>query len=190
MTRQMNPFIRPRFSVHGIMIGAVLLAAFALASPAHAQNAPKVLGTYNAWTAYSSDESGSEVCFIVSDPKEKKLSRVGRKRGDVHFLVSNWPAQKIRNQPSVIIGYPFAPRSKPSVQIGSDKFELVLDPDNEAHEERAWVKDSMESKMIEAMRRGANMIVTGRSASGTISTDTYSLLGFTAALQRINKECN
>ena len=39
------------------------------------------------------------------------------------------------------------------------------------------------------MRAGANMIVRGKSWRGTNTKDTYSLLGFTAALRAINKAC-
>ncbi len=167
------------------------LATLVPPTPARAQDAPKVLGTYKAWTAYQSQENGETLCFIVSDPTEKRLSRTGRNRGDVHFLLSHWPSKEIFGQPSVIIGYPFARNSEPSVRIGSDQFEMVLDPENkDIYEERAWAPDAdTEERLISAMRRGTTMVVTGRSSSGTISTDTYSLLGFTAALKRIDEQC-
>ncbi len=182
---------RGRAAASGILAAAITLAACVIPGAAQAQDAPKVLGTYKAWTAYQSQENGETLCFIVSDPTEKRLSRVGRNRGDVHFLLSHWPGKDIYGQPSVIIGYPFARNSSPSVRIGSDQFELVLDPENqEIYEERAWAPDEQtEKRLIEAMRRGTTMVVTGRSASGTVSTDTYSLLGFTAAMERIGKQC-
>ncbi len=180
----------PRFAA-GLLLA---LAAFLLAIPAEpvlAQDAPRVLGTYRDWTAYATKENGETMCFIVTDPKEKRLSRSGRRRGDVHFLVAHWPGREIFGQPSVIVGYPLARDATPSVRIGSDRFDLVLDPDNnEVYEERAWAEDkSAEERMVDAMRRGSSMVVSGRSSSGTVSTDRYSLLGFSAAMDRINREC-
>ena len=43
--------------------------------------------------------------------------------------------------------------------------------------------------MVEAMRRGATMIVEGISSRGTHTKDTYSLTGFTAAHNAINEAC-
>ncbi len=151
---------------------------------------PKVLGRYQAWTAFTMNQGSDKVCFIVSDPKEKRLSRRGRNRGDVFFLVTHWPGESIYAQPSVVIGYPFGRNATPTVQVGSDKYNMVLDTETEENEERAWISDpAAERRLIDALKRGSEMTVTGRSASGTVSTDQYSLLGFTAALERIDQEC-
>jgi hypothetical protein len=39
------------------------------------------------------------------------------------------------------------------------------------------------------MQSGSQMIVTGISGRGAKTSDTYSLLGFTAAYNAINKAC-
>jgi len=39
------------------------------------------------------------------------------------------------------------------------------------------------------MKRGATAVVTGISKRGTITKDTFSLLGFTAALEDVEKRC-
>ncbi len=175
-----------------LSISALICAAgfLVVATPGPATaNEPKVLGRYKAWTAFTMDQGGGKVCFIVSDPQEKRLSRRGRKRGDVFFLITHWPAEKIYGQPSVVIGYPFG-NSTPQVRVGSDKFDMVLDPESEDNEERAWIGDELaERRLVDAMKRGNSMTVTGRSQSGTASTDRYSLIGFTAALERIDEEC-
>ena len=54
----------------------------------------------------------------------------------------------------------------------------------------AWVETpSQEADLIAAMRKGKAMTVEGTSRRGTVSTDTYSLSGVTAALDAIAKEC-
>ena len=109
-------------------------------------------GTRIWWSAYTATElkkSGGlqnqgddKICFIVADPRSKKLSRRGRNRGDVFFMVTHWPGEKIFGQPSVIIGYPFGGSSTPTVRVGSDKFNMVLDADNEDNKNRAWIADN------------------------------------------------
>ncbi|MGB1026239.1 MAG: invasion associated locus B family protein, partial [Rhodospirillaceae bacterium] len=39
------------------------------------------------------------------------------------------------------------------------------------------------------MKRGRDMIVKGTSSRGTVTTDTYSLSGVTAAMNAIDKAC-
>jgi hypothetical protein len=46
-----------------------------------------------------------------------------------------------------------------------------------------------EGVLVAAMRSGSTMSVQGTSSRGTVSTDTYSLSGVSAALDAIAKEC-
>ena len=39
------------------------------------------------------------------------------------------------------------------------------------------------------MKRGAEAVLTARSARGTQTKDTFSLLGFTAAIEDADKRC-
>ena len=39
------------------------------------------------------------------------------------------------------------------------------------------------------MKRGANAVLSGRSGRGTNTQDTFSLLGFTAAVEDAAKRC-
>jgi hypothetical protein len=39
------------------------------------------------------------------------------------------------------------------------------------------------------MKRGNQLVFKGTSARGTLTTDTYSLLGFSKALARLNQAC-
>jgi invasion associated locus B (IalB) protein len=42
---------------------------------------------------------------------------------------------------------------------------------------------------VDAMRKGADMVVKSESARGTKTTDTYSLKGIAQALDRVADEC-
>ena len=39
------------------------------------------------------------------------------------------------------------------------------------------------------MQKGIKMVITGYSSRGTLTTDTYTLKGFTAALNKLSKDC-
>jgi hypothetical protein len=158
------------------------LTAFGLGtSGALAASTPEPLGTFKDWKAFSMDEGGRKVCFIVSTPKDKSPKNV--RRGDVFFLVTDWGDLGL--QPSVITGYPYKKNSKANIKIGSDKFNLFTKDDG------AWFRDeSDEKRVITAMKRGSTMVITGTSARGTLTTDRYSLSGITAALDKINRTCN
>ena len=43
--------------------------------------------------------------------------------------------------------------------------------------------------MVDAMRKGHDLIVKSESTSGTKTTDTYSLKGISEALDKVAEEC-
>jgi len=54
----------------------------------------------------------------------------------------------------------------------------------------AWVKNAAEeAQMVEAMRKGSDLVVKSESALGTKTTDTYSLKGMAQALEKVAEEC-
>ncbi|MBN8965564.1 MAG: hypothetical protein J0H89_09345 [Rhizobiales bacterium] len=46
-----------------------------------------------------------------------------------------------------------------------------------------------EGRLVEAMRKGADMVVKATTSRGTQTTDTFSLKGATQALDRAAQEC-
>ena len=90
----------------------------------------------------------------------------------------------MRNEVSIVIGYPFKPGYEASADIGSAKYAMYTQADG------AWVKNpAEEARMIDAMRKGADLVVTGESGKGTKSTDRYTLRGLAQALDRVAAEC-
>jgi hypothetical protein len=89
----------------------------------------------------------------------------------------------MRNEVSVIIGYPFKISSDATAEIGPTKFTMYTRNDG------TWIQNVVEeARMIDAMRKGTDA-VKGTSGRGTASTDQYSLKGLAQALDKIEQEC-
>ena len=160
-------------------------AATAAAPAAAAGDAqPTLLGQYGDWGAYTASPGGNKVCFALAKPKTMKTEPEGRKRDPSYVFVSTRPADKVKNEVSVIIGYPFKTSSDATAEIGTAKFAMYTQNDG------AWIKNvGEEARMDDAMRKGADLTVKGTSGRGTQSTDQYSLKGLAQALDKIEQEC-
>lgn len=164
-----------------IAISICALALLGRVEPVAAQGA-KFLERFNDWSTYAFEAANKKLCFAVSQPKD--LEPKNASRGDIYFYVSSWPKEGVANEVSVKVGYDFEKGSTSSVQIGSDVFELFTDGD------KAFVESpAQERRLVNAMRRGSKMVIKGRSARGTATTDVYSLSGITAALRYVEKSC-
>jgi hypothetical protein len=158
----------------------------AAAAPAAAAGAaqPALLGQYGDWGAYAAAPGGSKVCFALAKPKTTKIEPAGRKRDPSYIFVSTRPADNVKNEVSVIIGYPFKTSSDATAEVGAVKFAMYTQNDG------AWIKNvAEEARMVDAMRKGADLTVKGTSGRGTASTDQYSLKGLAQALEKIEQEC-
>ena len=145
---------------------------------------PKLLGQYADWGAYTASPGGKKVCFTISKPTSSETNPPNRPRNPVYMFISTRPADKVTNEVSIIIGYPFKPGSEASAQVGSTSFALYTQEDG------AWIKNAAEeAQMVDAMRGGDNAIVKGESAKGTQTTDTFNLKGVSQALDRMAQEC-
>jgi hypothetical protein len=161
-------------------------AGFALAcGAALAQPTPgaTLLGNFENWEAYKGvDGARGSVCYAVSQPQSKEPASA--KRDPIWFLISTWPTQKVVNEPSIIIGYSFKEGTEATVQVGSDKFQFFTKDDG------AWLmKREDEQRLVTALRSAGDLTVKGVSKRGTLTTDTYSLKGISAALDKAAEGC-
>lgn len=162
---------------------ATLLALPLAAVTAASAQTPESLGQFNQWAAYAYSADGGRVCYVISQPQRTEPSGVNR--GSIYLFVSHRPGEGVRNEVSVITGYPYREGSQTTVEIGSDTFVMFTKDDG------AWVENaSEESRLVTAMKGGSNMVVRGTSSRGTQTTDTYSLMGITAAINAIDGECS
>ena len=145
---------------------------------------PTLIGQFGTWGAYSATPNGKKVCFALAKPSSSKTNPPNRPRDPAYAFVSTRPAEKVNNEVSVMIGYALKPGSESTVEVGGAAFAMYTQGDG------LWIKNAAEEeRMVEAMRNSADLGVTGVSAKGTETTDTFSLKGLAQALDRISQDC-
>jgi hypothetical protein len=145
---------------------------------------PALLGQYGDWGAYAASPGGKKVCFVLAKPTSSETIPPNRPRNPSYMFISSRPADKVSNEVSIVIGYPFKPNADATAEIGATSFALYTQQDG------AWIKNTAEeSHLIDAMRTGQSAVIKGVSAKGTKTTDTFSLRGLTQALDRTGQEC-
>lgn len=166
--------------------GVFLALAMLAPGLALAQESTNRVAAHTDWAVF--EETDPKQCWVVSAPKETVNTRDGRvvavRRGDILLFVSWIPDQGVKGQVSFAGGYPFKEGSTVSLQIEDEVFELFTKG------EMAWARDeAADRRIIEAMKKGADAVVTGVSQRGTTTKDTFSLFGFTAAVEEAQKRC-
>lgn len=145
---------------------------------------PTLIGQYGTWGAYTAAPNGRKVCFALAKASSAKTSPPNRPRDPSYAFVSTRPAEKVKDEVSVMIGYQFKPGFEATLDVGGSKFALYTQGDG------AWIKNAAdESRLVEGLRKGGEAVVRGQSAKGTESTDTYALKGLAQALDRVAQEC-
>ena len=171
-----------------VLMSACLCAASASAQQKKAAASPTdqavLLGQFGDWGAYRASPGGKKICFALSKPTSAATEPAGRNRDASYAFVSTRPSEKVKNEVSVIVGYPQKSGHDATAAIGSANFTMYTQNDG------AWVKNAAEeAQMVDAMRKGADLVVKSESGRGTKTTDTYSLKGIAQALDRVAEEC-
>ncbi len=172
-----------------LVVATLLGSAISLTGfVAHAQEqSTNRVNAETDWSVFVEDDPTQ--CWVVSTPRETVNTRDGRvvavRRGEILMFVSFWPQQDRLGEVSFTGGYPFAEGSTVNMQIGSSSFELFTDG------EMGWAASQQEDQqIITAMKRGSEAVLTARSSRGTQTQDTFSLLGFTAAVEDAEQRCS
>jgi hypothetical protein len=166
-----------------LVLPLLMISAPALAQPKPGEQ-PALLGQFGDWGAYKASPGGKTVCFALSKPTSAATEPPNRPRDASYLFVSTRPTEKVKNEFSAIVGYPQKPGAEATAAIGSTTFAMYTQGDG------AWIKNAAEEgQLVEAMRRGADLVVKSESARGTKTTDTYSLKGIAQALDKVAEEC-
>ena len=171
-----------------ILFGLSLGTAFALSIVTAAADTPTLLGVTKDWSSFTSGNGTTKICYALAKPTKTDPKKV--KRDPIFFLVNDWPGRspKAKAEPEAVPGYQYKEGSNVIAQIGPDKFELFTQ--NEDGAGAAWVrKRADEARLVDAMKRGQQLIVSGTSKRGTETHDTYSLAGLSDALDKIHAAC-
>ena len=159
-------------------------AAPAAAAAAAGGAEPTLLGQYGTWGAYAAAPAGKKVCFALAKPSSSKTNPPNRPRDPAYAFVSTRPAEKVTNEVSIMIGYQLKPGSESTLEVGGANYTMYTQGDG------LWIKNAAEEeRMVDAMRKSADVTVKGVSAKGTETTDTFSLKGLAQALDRIAQDC-
>ncbi|MBP7240428.1 invasion associated locus B family protein [Amaricoccus sp.] len=167
---------------------ALTLAAL-VTSPALAQAAAERVAAHNDWTVFQT--GAPRECYIVSQPTGSVAKRDGQNvqvnRGDIRLFVRFNPGEGVRNEVSFTGGYPLRAGTPVQLKVGSESFNLTPGPGDASG--WAWPAAQDDGGIVAAMRRGSTATITGVSARGTTTTDTFSLSGFTAAINKADELC-
>lgn len=157
-----------------------------LTAPCMAAKDPNVenLGTFGDWTAYMYHDEMGHICYMSSQPT--KSSGKYSKRDDVFLMVTHRPNEKAFNVVNTVAGYTYKKGSKPTMTIDKKKAISLV-----SHEDTAWAKDDKtDNQLVEQMKAGSTGILKGTSKRDTLTTDTFSLKGFSKAYQKISEACD
>lgn len=178
-------------------LGVIAISLAALA-PAQAQRAPAkpqpqraaaagqgqalLLESAGKWQAFSSQQGRSKICYALS----KAETRVPANLKDVEGLlfISSRPGENVRNEISFVMNFDLKEDVEHQAIIGTDRFALVAKGQN------MWLKNpAEETRMLDALRRGAGLEIKGTSKRGNPTSDKYSLAGITQVVKRAEDAC-
>jgi hypothetical protein len=159
-------------------------AAAPAAAPSPTSQAT-LLGQFGDWGAYTATPGGRKVCFALAKPTSSVDNPPNRRTATniVYMFISSRPQDKVKDEVSILVtGYQL--KTDGSITIGGAIFPTHAQNDN------AWAKNvADEARIIDAMRKGSDVVVKGTTSRGTQTTDTFSLKGISQALDRVAQEC-
>ncbi len=140
----------------------------------------KLIEAYGDWTA-SLAQGKAKTCYALAKPKQRSPEG---KRDQAYIFIADRPAEKVRNEVSIMMGFPIKEGSTAKARVAKTDYDLV------AVSNAFFMKNpSDEGRFVEGMKHGGVLIVKAPPAKGALTTDTYSLNGFKQALDRVQKEC-
>lgn len=176
--------------IHGGALTCLSLALCAtLAASAAAQSELRAKETHRDWSVFVDDGASEKFCYAAAVPTQWQAFRDGAQQSDVqrgapYLLVSTFPSANVANEISVRLGYPADGDQPVTLEIGDKTFALF------SEEDEAWLATPTDdAAVIQAMRAGRTATITATSTRGTRVVDEYSLLGFTASIEAVAREC-
>ena len=173
---------------------------------------PAQVASFGDWNVFVGQAGKGRICYTLAQPKSREPASLKRDPG--YAFISDRPAEGVRNEVSFIMGFDVSggtdadaqsaakPDSKPAGKaskaeakpkkpipapvavVDQAAFDLLPKGSN------LWVKNAArESALIAEMKKGVKLEIKASSLKGNASTDSYSLAGFSQAMDRLQKEC-
>ena len=143
----------------------------------------KKIGKFKDWETMVIKNNSKFVCFAQSKPVLQSPKTYKR---EARLFVSFRPNEKIINEISITSGYEYNNENSITAKSGKHKYKFDI-----AQENFAWLADNkMEKKMINTMKKGSRIMISGYNQKGSQTIDHYSLLGFTKAYNTAKKSCS
>ena len=160
---------------------AVLLFCLLIVSDASAQEIKKV-GKFKDWETIVVTDGVKKLCFAQSKPVLQSPKKNPR---EARLFISFRPADKIKDEVSITSGYQYNAQNSITAKSGKNKIKFDVKKEN-----FAWIGDTgLERKMVNVMKKGSRIMITGYNQSGSQTIDHYSLMGFTKAYNTAKKSC-
>jgi invasion protein IalB len=178
-------------------------AAHAAKGAKEDSNKPLLVASFGDWGVYQTQAAKGRVCYTLAQPKDRTPADL--KRDPAYAFISDRPSEGVRNEVSFIMGFDVAngpddsadpgKAEKPkkhkgpelkgaTAVVGDQTFDLLAKSTN------LWVKNAAkEGQLVDEMRKGSKLEIRAMSTKGNVTTDTYSLAGFSQALERVLKDC-
>lgn len=183
-----------------LFAGAVEASAAKKEKDKDATSKPALVGSYGDWKVYHSASGKARICYLLAEPKSRDPD--DPKRDKAYAFISERPAERVRNELSFVMGFEVAiaaeakdkkrkakkgeddESASPTAEVGDSEFDLAPKGND------LWIKNPAdESKVIDEMRKGATLVIKAAPRKGRPTTDTYSLSGFTQAVDKALKDC-
>ncbi len=172
-------------------LAAAAIACCAGSAMAQVEESPResenLVAVHEDWYVFE-ETSPTKYCWTASQPEESVHTRDGRivsvRRGAILLYISFIPERNVTGEISFQSGYPFRDGTAVTVDIDGQEFKLFTLGG------MAWTNSDQDNrKMVQALKRGKEAVVVGVSSRGTVTTDTFSLMGVTAAVEDAQKRC-
>jgi len=168
----------------------LLLTALAtvLAVPALAQDTVNSVADFQNWSVFVTESPRQ--CFVANRDAETEITLDGApttaNRGDPFLYVTHTPGTE-SDVVSVFLGFPPDRNAPPIIGIGGETYELL--PGQGADREWAWVQPKDDKIVLDGMIAGNLAVVTSQSTTAKTIADSFSLVGFTDALNDARARC-
>jgi hypothetical protein len=158
-------------------------APAAAAGPIADPGPAKPLGNAGSWSAYLAENKAGKVCYLVGQPDKSEPASMKRK--PVMAMITHRTEDNVSNVVSFDEGYPLNADDDVVVEIGTEKYALF------AKDDTAWARTSdLDKTIVTALAKEKQAIIKSTPKKGHVTTDTYTLTGFSKALALIDKACD